>query len=150
VGGNGVVVGIDATTEMLDVARAKHADADADLLLADATCLPLAPGSVDAIFAAGLLTHVPDPDELLRTMARVARLGCRLALFHPIGRAVLAARHGRALASDELLDPSVLTDVLTATGWVPEHIDDSDHRYLAIARVASDRRDRDDAEIAPR
>jgi SAM-dependent methyltransferase len=150
VGGDGVVVGIDVTPEMLEVARAKHSDARSDLLLADATSLPLAPGSVAAIFAAGLLTHVPDPRELLRTLARVAQPGCRLALFHPVGRAVLAARHERMLAPDDLLDPSVLPDVLAGTGWVPERIDDSDDRYLAIAHVASDRRDRDVAEIAGR
>lgn len=142
------MVGIDATTEMLEVARAKHSGARSYLLLADATCLPLAPGSVDAIFAAGLLTHVPDPHELLRTLASVARPGCRLALFHPVGRAVLAARRGRTLGPDELLDPAVLADVLTATGWIPEQIDDSDQRYLALARVASGHRDRDDAGIA--
>ncbi|MDQ1382426.1 MAG: hypothetical protein QOJ71_3145, partial [Actinomycetota bacterium] len=51
---------------------------------------------------------------------------------------------------DDLLDPSVLPDVLAGTGWVPERIDDSDDRYLAIAHVASDRRDRDVAEIAGR
>ena len=61
------------------------------------------------------------------------RPGGRLALFHPIGRAALAARHQRALRPDELLDPTVLPDVLAASGWVAERIDDADHRYLALA-----------------
>jgi SAM-dependent methyltransferase/uridine kinase len=135
VGDRGVVIGIDATTQMLEVAREQHRAADATVLLADAARLPLAPDSVDAFFAAGLLTHVPDPHELLRALARHARPGCRLALFHPVGRAALAARHGRTLAADELLDPSVLPLVLAATGWTVERIDDADDRYLALARV---------------
>jgi uridine kinase len=136
VGGGGVVIGIDATTEMLAVAQETHRGAHATLLLADAACPPLALGRVDAFFAAGLLTHVPDPHELLRALARRARPGGRLALFHPVGRAALAARHGRTLAPDELLDPSVLPDVLAATGWSIECIDDADDRYLALARRA--------------
>jgi SAM-dependent methyltransferase len=103
------------------------------------SCLPLAFGSVDAIFAAGILTHVPDPHELLRALARAVRPGGRLAVFHPVGRAALAARHRRTLAPDEILDPSVLPEVLTATGWALEQIDDSDLRYLAVAHGASDR-----------
>ncbi|MDQ1462032.1 MAG: hypothetical protein QOI08_3516 [Actinomycetota bacterium] len=134
---------------MLEVARTKHADAGAALMLADATCLPLAAGTVDAIFAAGLLTHVSDPHELLRALVRVARPGCRLGLFHPVGRAVLAARHSRTLAPDALLDPSVLPDVLAATGWVVEQIDDSDDRYLAIARVASGNQECDAETVRP-
>jgi SAM-dependent methyltransferase len=136
VGGGGVVIGIDATMQMLEVARAKHRDAHATVLLADAARLPIAVGSVDAFFAAGLLTHVPDPVDLLRVLARHARAGCRLALFHPVGRVALAARHGRTLAPDELLDPSVLPQVLAATGWAVERIDDADDRYLALARLA--------------
>ena len=80
------------------------------------TRLPVAPGRVDAIFAAGLLTHVPDPVELLRLLARASSPQARLALFHPIGRAALARRHHRTLRTDELLEPRVLTGVLEAAG----------------------------------
>lgn len=137
VGADGVVVGVDVTEEMLRTARAAgDRDARASLVLADATGLPFAPRSVDGIFAAGLVTHVPDPEALLRALAEVARADGRLAIFHPIGRAALARRHGRTLRPDELLDPSVLPGVLAANGWEPERVDDAEHRYLALARVA--------------
>jgi SAM-dependent methyltransferase len=135
VGSDGRVLGVDATDEMLHTARDRAGRACAHLVLADATALPFPSGSVDAFFAAGLLTHVPDPAGLLQSLARLGRPGCRLALFHPIGRAALARRHGRTLRPDELLDPSVLPMVLSAAGWTLEHIDDSDDRYLALARV---------------
>ena len=98
--------------------------------------LPLAAGSVDAYFGAGLITHVPDPHEL-SAGARARRApGCRLGLFHPIGRATLAQRHGRTLRPDELLDPSVLPGVLEGAGWAVDRIDDAPDRYLAVADVA--------------
>ncbi len=86
--------------------------------------------SVDAIFAAGLLTHVPDPHDLLRTLRGGTVPAAGSAIFHPIGRATLAARH--TLRPGELLDPTILASVLTATGWVLEHVDDGDERYLGV------------------
>ena len=102
-------------------------------MLADAMVLPFVASSVDVFFAAGLLTHVPDPDALLRDLARAARATCRLAVFHPIGREALARRHHRQLQPDELLDPRVLPRVLAAAGWSVDDIDDAEHRYLAVA-----------------
>jgi SAM-dependent methyltransferase len=135
VGPQGIVVGIDATPEMLRVASDRQRDIAAPLLLADVARLPVADGSVDAFFAAGLLTHVPDPHDLLRSLARAASPDCRLAVFHPIGRAALARRHHRELRPDELLDPQVLPGLLAASGWTLASIDDGEHRYLALAHV---------------
>jgi uridine kinase len=133
VGRGGEVFAVDATVEMLHAARDRAGRARARIVLADAATLPFTGRSIDAFFAAGLLTHVPDASGLLRGLARLARPGCRLALFHPIGRATLARRHGRTLRPDELLDPSVITGVLAAAGWTPESVDDAADRYLARA-----------------
>jgi SAM-dependent methyltransferase len=136
VGPEGLVVGIDVTTEMLRAASDRGRGRIGALVLSDALNPPVAPASVDAIFAAGLITHVPDPADLLRAFARATRPDGRLALFHPVGRAALAARHGRELRPDELLDPAVLPGVLAAGGWAVESIEDGDARYLALARPA--------------
>jgi SAM-dependent methyltransferase len=133
VGDDGLVVGVDATPEMLRAVSDQKRNTHARLVLADATRLPVAPNRVDAVFAAGLLTHVPDPGELLGSLSRTARPDCRLAIFHPIGREALARRHHRRLRPDELLDPRVLPQVLAAAGWTVDDIDDADHRYLALA-----------------
>jgi SAM-dependent methyltransferase len=137
VGTAGIVVGVDATPEMLRAARNQGRDGHARLVLADVTRLPCALRRVDAFFAAGIVTHAPDPAALLELLARVARPGGRLAIFHPVGRAALAHRHHRELQPEELLDPRVLPGVLATAGWTPESVDDAEHRYLALASLAT-------------
>jgi SAM-dependent methyltransferase len=56
---------------------------DAQLILADARHLPLADASVDAVFAAGLVPHLPDHEAGLAELARVTRTGGSLVIFHP-------------------------------------------------------------------
>jgi len=137
VGPRGRVLGLDATREMLLAAR-NHGRAHplAELIEGDVMRLPLPVGCCDAIFAGGLLPHLPDPDAGLRELARAARPGARLAIFHPASRAELAARHGTPLTEDDLLAPRRLAALLHATGWEIERIDDGTDRYLALARRA--------------
>ncbi|MEV6367003.1 class I SAM-dependent methyltransferase [Micromonospora musae] len=133
VGPTGTVVGVDLTPQMLDVARARATTAHAGLVLAAARRLPLPDTAADVIFAAGLITHLPDTDDGLRELARVTRPGGQLVLFHPSGRAALAARHGRTLRPDEPLSETPLRFALLRTGWYLTHYDDPAHRFLAIA-----------------
>lgn len=133
VGPSGVVVAVDYVPEMLGEAARRGRDRLASLVIADAMALPLASGSVDAVFAAGLISHLPDPLEALAGMARVCRPGGRLAIFHPIGRAALAARHGRTLTGDELHAPANIVPGLASVGWRTDLVDDADDRYLVVA-----------------
>ena len=134
VGPDGTVVGVDITPEMLATARGYGRDAHAALVLADACDLPLADGSVDASFAAGLLSHVPDPGRALAELARVARPGGRLILFPPVGRAALAARRGRVPRDDDTLARAPLDRLMRRTGWHLERYEDGEARFLAAAR----------------
>jgi SAM-dependent methyltransferase len=129
VGRSGTVIGLDLTPQMLAVARARGGH----LVLADARRLPVADSAVDVVFAAGLLTHLPDAEAGLRELARVTRSGGGLILFHPSGRAALAARHGRALRPDEPLAEAVLRGSTDRTGWRLTRYDDAAHRFLAVA-----------------
>ncbi|MFC5883555.1 methyltransferase domain-containing protein [Kitasatospora sp. CM 4170] len=132
VGPEGQVLGADVTPEMLDEAAARH-PGTAALLLADCARLPLPDAALDAVFAAGLVSHLPDPARALRELARVTRPGGPLALFHPVGRAVLAARHGRELTPDDLRAEPNLRPLLAAAGWRLDRFTDTDERYLALA-----------------
>src|SRR3954468_10474762 len=137
VGPSGVVIGVDLTPAMLQAAVRAGRDHDGRLLLADVTALPLRSRSLDAVFAAGLIAHLPQPAENLRELARVVRPGGTLALFHPIGRAALAARQGRQLPPDDLRAEPKPRPLLTASGWRMTSYVDEDARFLALATRVS-------------
>ncbi|MGP3684226.1 class I SAM-dependent methyltransferase [Streptomyces sp. IBSNAI002] len=133
VGTAGVVLGADLTPQMLAAAQRAGRGAQGALLLADVARLPLRDGALDAVFAAGLVAHLPDPDANLRELARVVRPGGRLALFHPIGRAALAARQGRELTPQDLRAEHNLGPLLARSGWEMTSYADEDARFLALA-----------------
>lgn len=133
VGASGVVVGADLTPAMLCEARVLGRDRSAALVEADASRIPLRNAVLDAVFAAGLVHHVPDAAATLAEFARVSRPGARLALFHPVGRAALAARHGHTLRADDVRAEPNLRPLLTAAGWELTALTDTDSRYLAVA-----------------
>jgi SAM-dependent methyltransferase len=133
VGPAGTVFGIDLTVEMLAEATARGRAALATLVMADAMRLPLATARLDAVFAAGLLSHLVDPLAGLTELNRVCRSGARLALFHPIGRGALARRHGHEPSDDDIRAEPRIRAVLDATGWRCDSVDDGEHRYLVLA-----------------
>ncbi|MFE5818874.1 class I SAM-dependent methyltransferase [Streptomyces sp. NPDC056479] len=133
VGPSGAVLGADLTPAMLEAAVQAGRDADGQLLLADVAALPLRSESLDAVFAAGLIAHLPHPAENLRELARVVRPGGMLALFHPIGRAALAARQGRQITPDDLRAEPNLRPLLAGSGWRMTTYADENDRFLALA-----------------
>ncbi|WP_424870948.1 class I SAM-dependent methyltransferase [Streptomyces sp. SAI-229] len=133
VGPSGVVLGADLTPAMLREAARAGRDRDGALLLTDVAALPLRPATLDAVFAAGLIAHLPDPAGDLREIARVVRPGGVLALFHPVGRAALAARQGRTLSPDDLRAEPNLRALLSRSGWRMTSYTDEDTRFLALA-----------------
>ncbi|MFJ8604896.1 class I SAM-dependent methyltransferase [Streptomyces shenzhenensis] len=133
VGPSGLVAGLDLTPAMLHEAVRAGRDRDGRLLLADVAALPLRSAAFDAAFGAGLIAHLPDPAENLRELARVVRPGGTLALFHPIGRAALAARQGRRITPDDLRAEANLRPLLAGSGWRMTSYVDEDARFLALA-----------------
>ncbi|MGW0838749.1 class I SAM-dependent methyltransferase [Streptomyces sp. NPDC002787] len=133
VGPSGVVLGADLTPAMLEAAVRAGRDHDGQLLLADVVRLPVRAESLDAVFAAGLVAHLPSPTENLRELARVVRPGGTLALFHPIGRAALAARQGRQLTPEDLRAEANLGPLLARAGWHMTSYVDEETRFLALA-----------------
>ncbi|TGB12382.1 class I SAM-dependent methyltransferase [Streptomyces sp. MZ04] len=133
VGPSGVVLGVDLTPAMLEATVRAGRDRDGQLLLTDVTRLPLRDECLDAVFGAGLISHLPDPARNLRELSRVVRPGGLLALFHPIGRAALAARQGRQITPDDLRAEPNLRPLLAASGWRMTSYIDEDARFLALA-----------------
>jgi SAM-dependent methyltransferase len=133
VGPDGLVAGLDLTPEMLAAARDAGRGSVAALLLADARRLPFAAATLDAVFAAGLLPHLPDPAAGLAELARVVKPGGCLELFHAAGRARLAARHGHAPHHHGPMSEPTLRPLLAGAGWRLERFDDADEHFLVLA-----------------
>ncbi|WP_225846676.1 class I SAM-dependent methyltransferase [Streptomyces sp. HPF1205] len=133
VGPDGTVVGVDLTPEMLREAVRLGRDPAGALVEADSGRLPLRDGAFDAVFAAGLVHHLPDPLAGLRELARVTVPGGRLALFQPVGRAALAARRGHELRPDDIRARPRIARALDRAGWEPALLDDGEERYLVLA-----------------
>ncbi|WP_411083366.1 class I SAM-dependent methyltransferase [Streptomyces sp. cmx-18-6] len=134
VGPRGTVLGADLTPAMLEAAVRAGRDAGGTLLLrADVSRLPLREGALDAVFGAGLISHLARPGADLAELARVVRPGGMLALFHPIGRAALAARQGRVITDDDLRAEPRLRALLAGSGWRLDSYTDEDDRFLALA-----------------
>jgi SAM-dependent methyltransferase len=133
VGAGGVVLGADLTPAMLRAAVAKGRERCGRLVLADVARLPVRSGALDAVFAAGLIAHLPGPEAGLAELARVVRPGGGLALFHPVGRAALAARQGRRITDDDLRAERNLRPLLARSGWDMTSYVDVPDRFLALA-----------------
>ncbi len=133
VGRAGVVVGADLTPGMIQRAVRRGRSSVSHLLVADVMRLPFGAAQFDVVFAAGLLPHLGDPLSGLLEVARVTSGDGTLAIFHPIGRVALAARHGGTPSDDDTLAAPVLRGLLDASGWSAQRIDDGVDRYLAVA-----------------
>ncbi|MFF3259997.1 class I SAM-dependent methyltransferase [Streptomyces sp. NPDC002932] len=133
VGPRGTVLGADLTAAMLEAAARAGRDRSGLLIQADAARLPVRTQALDAVFAAGLIAHLPQPERNLAELARVVRPGGLLALFHPIGRAPMAARHRRTLTDDDLRAEPNLGPMLTRSGWRMTTYLDEEARFLVLA-----------------
>jgi ubiquinone/menaquinone biosynthesis C-methylase UbiE len=80
VGPGGRVIGVDSSETMLEVARARAAQAQLPIeyVLADATQLPFTDASFDGCQASRVLGHLREPELALAEMVRVARAGARI------------------------------------------------------------------------
>ncbi|WP_078953968.1 class I SAM-dependent methyltransferase [Streptomyces globisporus] len=133
VGPTGHVRGVDVTPAVPASAARHGRNHHGHLLAADCNRLPLPSRSVDGIFSAGLLDHLPAPRRTFLEWRRVGAPGAVLLLFHPSGRAERAARHGRPLDPDDLLDEDNLRPALEATGRRLDEHEDATGRFLARA-----------------
>jgi ubiquinone/menaquinone biosynthesis C-methylase UbiE len=97
----GAVVGLDPSSELLDVARAHAAEAGlgglVDFQTGDCRNLAFPEASFDVVVAATVLTHVPEAGKALPEMVRVARAGGRVGVFDFDGDGLLIAHPDRAI-----------------------------------------------------
>ena len=98
------VMGVDASPEMLAVARARLPGAD--LRAGELTRLPVADASVDTVVCALALVHVPDLGAALAEFRRVLRAGGHLVISDPhLVGAYLVPRIARVTADAAAVVP---------------------------------------------
>jgi ubiquinone/menaquinone biosynthesis C-methylase UbiE len=87
VGAAGRLLCLDLQRGMLDIlsSRLSEAGASADLIVADATRVPLASSSVDRAFLVTVLGEVPDQDAALAELRRVLKPGGLLGFAESLG-----------------------------------------------------------------
>lgn len=73
VGSAGRAVGVDASTEMVDEARARGVPQNAEFLAASSDALPFESATFDACRAERVFQHLSDPDATARELHRVLR-----------------------------------------------------------------------------
>jgi SAM-dependent methyltransferase len=82
----GTAIGLDASSALVDAARARTSEQALpalSLMVADAHALPLNDKSMDAVRIERTLQHVENPVSVVREAARVLRPGGRLVVWEP-------------------------------------------------------------------
>jgi 2-polyprenyl-3-methyl-5-hydroxy-6-metoxy-1,4-benzoquinol methylase len=125
VGETGVVVGVDLSEAMLEVAR-QHADHPAlRFESGDATALTYDDNHFDHALAARLVMHAPEPHAVLREVRRVVRVGGRLALLER-DWGTFAVDHSDRALTRRILD------------WRCDHIDGNNWTGRQLARLCAE------------
>ena len=123
------VTGIDISPEMAKLAAAKFPAAkvicgDVETAEFDKT--------FDAVMVYNAFPHFPDPENLIRTLARHVKPGGRLSIAHGMSRAALIQHHERASkVSIDLLEAQELAALLAP--WFQVDVLISDDRMYQVS-----------------
>jgi len=122
VGPAGKAIGIDMTTDMLDLARAnarKAGLANVDFHLAHIDRLPLPDASVDCVLSNCVINLAPDKPAVFREIARILKPGGRLAVSD--------------IALKQPLPPELAQDVMAYVGCIAGAIPIDTYRTQLLA-----------------
>lgn len=135
----GLVVGIDASAPMLDVAVNDTDEANVAYLRGDACALPFCDGSFDAICCFAALYLIEEPMRALAEIVRVLAPGGHLALLTSCNRGLLPAGAAssivRGLSGVRVFGRDELTRALSDDGLV-----EIDQQVSGLAQFISGRK----------
>jgi ubiquinone/menaquinone biosynthesis C-methylase UbiE len=139
-GGEGRIVALDFSAEMLGQAKAKNFPPIVGFAQADVLAIPLADNSMDLAIGNSVFPHFEDKARALKEIARVLRNNGRLIICHTASRAMINQLHqsiGGTVANDLLPDESQLRALINQAGLRVTHFEDSPERYLVIAEKST-------------
>ena len=134
--GEGSVIALDFSAEMLVQAQAKAFQPVVGFAQADVLAIPLADNCVDLTICNSVFPHFSDKAKALKEMGRVLKSKGRLVICHTMSREALNRLHqtvGGVVANDLLPDESQLGALIKRAGLRITHFEDSPKRYLVIA-----------------
>lgn len=135
-GGEGKIVALDFSAEMLGQAKAKDFPPIVHFAQADVLAIPLADNSVDLAICNSVFPHFNDKVRAVKEIARVLKNNGRLVICHTMSREMLNQLHqsiGGIVASDLLPDESQLKGLIKQAGLKITRFEDNPGRYLVIA-----------------
>ncbi len=139
VAGDGLVVGIDASETMLDVAVRDTSSPNVAYVRGDAHGLPFRDGSFDAVCCFAALYLIEEPMRALEEVVRVLAPGARVALLSSCSRGPVPASMAnavvRGLSGVRVFGRDELTEALRGAGLV-----DVEQRVTGLAQFVSARR----------
>lgn len=139
----GSSVGVDVTTEMLQLFRVRTKGAHP--VLADASRLPFPDRSFDLVTCGSVFHHLDDPADVAHELARVTRKGGRFLLIDMAGP---EHRVRRAIRDEveRIRDPSHVG--ILPPSRVRAILDDAGFKIRSVERQAEDKRDEDWVRVA--
>jgi SAM-dependent methyltransferase len=135
--GDGLVVAIDFSAEMLALARARHGTQRVDWLCRDVLDTGLGDASADVVLCFNAFPHFAAPSATAREAARWLRPGRPVLVWHDVGRGQLAGIHGGGPPPirEDLLPPVArMADLFSAAGLVVERAEEDESSYTLLAR----------------
>jgi ubiquinone/menaquinone biosynthesis C-methylase UbiE len=139
-GGEGKIVALDFSAEMLGQAQAKNLPPIVRFAQADVAAIPLDDNSVDVAICNSAFPHFTDKVKALKEIARVLRNNGRLVICHTMSREMLNRLHqsiGGAVANDLLPGEFEMRGLIKQAGLRITHFEDSPQRYLVIAEKSA-------------
>jgi ubiquinone/menaquinone biosynthesis C-methylase UbiE len=137
--GEGAVVGLDASTSMLDVAVRETREGNVAYVRGDAADLPFPDGSFDAVCCFAALYLIEQPMEAIEEIVRVLAPGGRVALLSSCNRGAVPASTTNAvlhrLSGVRVFGREELTGALARGGLV-----EVEQRIAGLAQFVSGRK----------
>src|SRR5262249_38140957 len=135
-GDGGLVVGLDASKSMLDQAVAEGVPDNVAYVRGDATELPFADASFDAVCCFAALYFISDPQVAIDEMERVLKPGGRIAIMTSVNRGMLGPEVTdaivRRLTGVRIFGRDEITGALGDRG-----LDVGEHRVSGLAQFVS-------------
>lgn len=134
VGGEGMLVEMDFSREMLKIGQKKYLSQNTGFVQSDAQMIPLKDDTFDVVICFALFPHISHKEKALREFQRVLKPQSPLIIAHPMSREELNRFHSRVkgpVTQDFLPDEREMEKLFSAARFRNLSIKDQPSLYIA-------------------